>query len=111
MPLAPKVCSLYISELKTETIYDLPEERNHIETLEAINVSILAINKHEDVMFLKLNTIGVRGSGMGNKRNQKPKYFLEDGKEKAKLHFVYKIRYKLLHEAVDYLVRGLKRPI
>ena len=38
LPLAPKVCSLYISELKTETIYDLPEERNHIETLEAINV-------------------------------------------------------------------------
>jgi hypothetical protein len=30
LPLAPKVCSLYISKLKKKTIYDLPEERNHI---------------------------------------------------------------------------------
>ena len=42
-------------------------------------------------MFLKLNTVGVRGSGIGKKRNKKktnkkvnkyeteePKYFLED---------------------------------
>jgi hypothetical protein len=120
LPLAPKVCSLYVSELKKGTIYNLPEKKNHIETLEALNVSILAINKHEGLMFLKLNTVGVRGSGIGKKRNQKPnkkfhideagepKYFLEDGKEKAKLHFVYKIRYKLLHEVVDYLLRGLK---
>ena len=121
LPLAPQVCSLYISELKEGTIYDLPDERNLIETLEAINVSILALNNHEYLMFLKLNTVGVRGCGIGKKRNNmpnrkfhkdetgKPKYFLEDGKEKAKLHFVYRIRYQFLHEAVDYLLRGLIR--
>ena len=121
LPLAPKVCSLYISERQKGTIYDLPEERNCIETLEGINVSILAINKHDGIMFLKLHTVGVRGSGIGKKRNKKanrkfhkdetgePKYFHEDGKEKAKLHFVYRIRYQLLHEAADYLLRGLKR--
>ena len=53
LPLAPQVCSLYISELKEGTIYDLPDERNLIETLEAINVSILALNNHEYLMFLK----------------------------------------------------------
>ena len=91
MLLAPKVYSLQISELEKRTIYDLPEERNHIETLETINLSILAKNKYEDIMFLKLNTVGVRGSGIGKKRNKKktnkkvnkyeteePKYFLED---------------------------------
>ena len=51
---------------------------------------ILARNKHEDIMFLKLNTVGVRGSGIVKKRNKKtnrklnkdeteePKYFLDD---------------------------------
>ena len=123
LPLPLKVCSLYVSDWKKVTFYDLPEKKNHIETLEAINVAILAINKQEGLMFLKLNTVGVRGSGIGKKRNKKPnkkfhidetgepKYFLEDGKEKAKLHFVYRIRYKLLHEAADYLLRGLKWPM
>ena len=71
-------------------------------------------------MFLKLNVVGVKGSGIGKKRHKKPnrkyhidetvtpKYFLEDGKQKSKLHFVYNIRYKLLHEAVDYLLIGLQ---
>ena len=120
LPLAPKVCSLYISKLKKGTMYELPSAKNHIETLEAVNLAILAINKHENIMFLKLNIIGVKGSGIGKKRNEKPhrkyhivetappKYFLEDGKEKPKLHFVYKRRYKLLHEAVNYLLSGLK---
>ena len=95
--------------------------KNHIDTLEAVNLAILAINKHEDIMFLKLNVVGVKGCGIGKKRYKKPyrkyhivetcppKYFLEDGKHKPKLHFVYKIRYKLLHESIDYLLMGLQR--
>ena len=121
MPLAPKVCSLYISDKKKGTFYELPVKKNHIETIEAINVAILALNRSEELMFLKLNTFGVKGSGIGNKRYKKPKrkshihktneprYFLEDGHYKPKLHFVYRIRYKLLHEAADYLLKGLKR--
>ena len=121
LPLAPKVCSLYISDKKKGTFYELPTKKNHIETLEAINVAIIALNKSEELMFLKLNTFGVKGSGIGNKRYKKPnrkshihetneqKYFLEDGNYKPKLHFVYRIRYKLLHEAADYLLKGLKR--
>jgi hypothetical protein len=76
-------------------------------------VSILAKNKHEDIMFLKLNTVGVRGSGIGEKRNKKKQIEMPTKMKLRSQNTSLKIEkkrqsYKLLHEAVDYLMRGLK---
>lgn len=113
LPLVPGFTSLNVSDKKKNTLYDLPEAKNKINEFEAFNAGVFVINKQENVHFLKMNTVGVKGKGIGLKRKkvhqfdstENPQFFIG---EKNKLHFTNKYRFWFYHEATDYLIKGLK---
>ena len=111
IPCPPKACSLQVTPSQTGSFYDLPPPKNKIDEIEAVNCSITALNRNWGVKFLDLAPIGIQGTGIGRHRQTShiderfgaPRYFIEDGHYRGKLHFVYDIRFRLLQQAADLL--------
>ena len=62
-----------------------------------------------------MHNVGFIGKGIGKKRNNVhkkediPKYFIEDGFKKKKMHLTYNWRFKFYKQACDYLLMGLEK--
>ena len=93
----------------------MPNSENKIDEFEALNAGIAALNRGDNLKTIPLHNVGVIGKGIGKKRNKVhkkediPKYFIEDGFKKKKMHLTYIWRFKFYKQACDYLRMGLEK--
>jgi hypothetical protein len=66
--------SLNVSDKKKGTLYDLSEADNKMNQFEEFNAGVFVLNKQEQVHLLKMDTVGVKGKGIGLKKKKVPQF-------------------------------------